>query len=35
MAEALYAVERPQQPSGIFTGAALAGAFMHMLDQDS
>jgi hypothetical protein len=35
MAEALYAVNRPQQPSRIFTGATAAGASMHMLDQES
>jgi hypothetical protein len=35
MAEALYAVNRPQQPSGIFTGATSAGASMHMVDQES
>jgi hypothetical protein len=35
MAEALDAVDRAQQPSGIFPGATSAGAFVHRLDQDS
>jgi hypothetical protein len=35
LAEAFYAVDRPQQPRGIFTGATSAGASVHMLDQDS
>ena len=34
LAEALYPVDRPQQPSGIFPGATSAGASVHMLDQD-
>jgi hypothetical protein len=35
LAEALYPVDRPQQPSGILTGATSARASVHMLDQDS